>query len=128
MVKPKSDQRLSSRRAIRCEHREARFGPPAALREDALARDALAPHADLVHHAKAGRVLERDVGLDAVETKVVKAEREHPLRELGGIAAPAVEVRNPEAKARDRGMRTPERNAADHAVVAPEPRHIVVDA
>src|SRR5262245_12154416 len=115
-------------RGVRCEDREARLGPPAALREDALARDTLAPHADLVHHAKAGRVLERDVGLDAVETKLAKAEREHPPRELGGIAAAAEGVRNPEAKARDRGMRASERNAADHAAVAPEPRHIVVDA
>ncbi len=39
-------------------------------------------------------VFERNVGLDTVEAKVAEAEGEHPLRELGGIAAPAVRGHN----------------------------------
>ena len=39
---------------VRGEHRVLRFGPPAALREDAFARHAFALHADLPEHADAG--------------------------------------------------------------------------
>src|SRR5262249_43451584 len=62
------------------------------------------------------------------EAKVAEAEREHALRELRGVATAAVRGHNAKAKARDRGMRTPERNTADHAAVALQPRKIVIAA
>src|SRR6187455_542937 len=83
----------ASGRFVRRQHREFGLGPPAALREDAIARHAFVLHADLLHHAEARVVVDRNVGGNAIETEVAEAEGEDAAGELGAVTAAAVGVR-----------------------------------
>ena len=81
------------------EHPVLGFRPPSPLREDAVAHHALAEHADLLQDPDAGRVLERHVGLDAMQLQVSKAESEQAPRDLGGKPTSGVDLVDAEAAA-----------------------------
>jgi hypothetical protein len=54
------------------------------LREDAIVRHAFAEHADLFQDPDAGGILQRHVGLDAMQLQLVEAEGQETQRNLGG--------------------------------------------
>jgi hypothetical protein len=56
------------------EHRVFGFRPPSSLREDAIVRHAFAEHADLFQDPDAGGILQRHVGLDAMQLQIIEAE------------------------------------------------------
>lgn len=97
--------RQSTGHIIRRQHRELGLGPPAALREDARPRHTFAPHADLLHHADARMMIDRDAGGDAIEPDVAKAKGQDAADKLGAVAAASVGRSNADTKARNLGMR-----------------------
>src|SRR5688572_5570658 len=81
------------------EDRVFGFGPPAALRADAIAQHTLAHHADALEQPDAGQVLDRDVSLDPVQLQVREAEGDEACRHLGSEAAPRMGFVDADAEA-----------------------------